>query len=66
MIGESDVPATYGRAHPLGQPVIRMMIESFRRPFSSQIFSTLPTRMGRYWKERQNKSGERKEITYPL
>ena len=41
-------PARYGRAQPFGHPVIRMTIESLRSPFSSQIFSTLSIRMGRY------------------
>src|SRR5258706_6115506 len=42
-------PARYGRAHPFGQPVMRMTMESFLRPFSSHIFSTLSMRIGRYY-----------------
>ena len=41
-------PPRYGRAQPLGHPVMRITMESFRNPFSSHTFSTFPIRTGRY------------------
>ena len=67
MAATWDVPARYGRAQPFGQPVIRITIESFLRPLSSNTFSTLSIRTGKYCNPHQTQHTPNLiKITYPF